>query len=269
MREPPIGSYRDAGRRPARARRPRDRRRRLAGARHRRHERHRARCRRARRRPGRPPAGRGDRPRLPDDRRALTSPGRDRRPASPYLSKEEPMPAATAAPARHRAARRREGLRCRVRLADGRVFTGRSRRSATAPCSWASCTSRPAGLSSSPRAPAATGACRSRPGGAPTTSCPADRPARLTGCGHCWRSPRGTPTPARRCSSPRRFGRRRGATSTRSARPAFCGSTSTGPTGCRRCGRSSRSGPVICSSRAAPVTRMLTGSSTGRCRRRR
>ena len=34
------------------------------------------------------------------------------------------MPAATAAPARHRASTAREGLRCRVRLADGRVFTG-------------------------------------------------------------------------------------------------------------------------------------------------
>ena len=34
------------------------------------------------------------------------------------------MPAATAAPARHRANTAREGLRCRVRLADGRVFTG-------------------------------------------------------------------------------------------------------------------------------------------------
>ena len=30
----------------------------------------------------------------------------------------------------------------------------------------------------------------------------------MTGWGHCWRSPRGTPTPARRCSSPRPFGRR-------------------------------------------------------------
>ena len=28
----------------------------------------------------------------------------------------------------------------------------------------------------------------------------------MTGWGHCWRSPRGTPTPARRCSSPRPFG---------------------------------------------------------------
>ena len=34
------------------------------------------------------------------------------------------MPAATAAPTRHRAPDEREGLRCRVRLADGRVFTG-------------------------------------------------------------------------------------------------------------------------------------------------
>ena len=30
----------------------------------------------------------------------------------------------------------------------------------------------------------------------------------VTGWSHCWRSPRGTPTPARRCSSPRPFGRR-------------------------------------------------------------
>ena len=55
-------------RRPARARRARDRRRRLAGARHRprrgQGDRH------AGRRPGRPPAGRGDRPRLPEHRRA-------------------------------------------------------------------------------------------------------------------------------------------------------------------------------------------------------
>jgi hypothetical protein len=34
------------------------------------------------------------------------------------------MPAATAAPARHRASTAREGLCCRVRLADGRVFSG-------------------------------------------------------------------------------------------------------------------------------------------------
>ena len=34
------------------------------------------------------------------------------------------MPAATAAPARHRANTARETLRCRVRLADGRVFSG-------------------------------------------------------------------------------------------------------------------------------------------------
>jgi hypothetical protein len=34
------------------------------------------------------------------------------------------MPAATAAPARHRANAARERLRCRVRLADGRVFSG-------------------------------------------------------------------------------------------------------------------------------------------------
>jgi hypothetical protein len=34
------------------------------------------------------------------------------------------MPAATAAPARHRANTERETLRCRVRLADGRVFSG-------------------------------------------------------------------------------------------------------------------------------------------------
>ena len=34
------------------------------------------------------------------------------------------MPAATAAPARHARQHAREGLRCRVRLADGRVFTG-------------------------------------------------------------------------------------------------------------------------------------------------
>ena len=36
------------------------------------------------------------------------------------------MPAATAAPARHRANAAREALRCRVRLADGRVFAGRA-----------------------------------------------------------------------------------------------------------------------------------------------
>ena len=34
------------------------------------------------------------------------------------------MPAATAAPTRHRAPDERDGLRCRVRLADGRVFSG-------------------------------------------------------------------------------------------------------------------------------------------------
>ena len=136
--------------------------------------------------------------------------GRDRRPASPYLSKEDPMPAATAAPARHRANSAREGLRCRVRLADGRVFTGplapeRHRALQLGDPARA----RPAGSSRSPRAPAATAACRSRPAAAPTTSCPADRPAEVTGWGHCWRSPRGTPTPARRCSSPRPFGQQR------------------------------------------------------------
>ena len=51
-------------------------------------------------------------------------PPRDRRQATPYLSKEDPMPAATDAPTRHRASDDRDGLRCRVRLADGRVFSG-------------------------------------------------------------------------------------------------------------------------------------------------
>ena len=53
-----------------------------------------------------------------------SSRGRDWRRAIPYLSKEDPMPAGTAAPTRHRAPVRRERPRCRVRLADGRVFTG-------------------------------------------------------------------------------------------------------------------------------------------------
>ena len=80
----------------------------------------------------------------------------------------------------------------------------------------------------------------------------------------CWRSRRGTPTPARRCSSRRRCGRRRGATSTPSARPAGCGSTSISPTGCRRCGRSSRSGPchLLVESSAGAVASTPIGSST-------
>ena len=69
------------------------------------------------RRPRRSPATTSAPPAVSDARR-------DRRPASPYLSREDPMPAATAAPSNDRAQSAGEELRCRVRLADGRVFTG-------------------------------------------------------------------------------------------------------------------------------------------------
>ena len=174
------------------------------------------------------------------------------------------MPAATAAPARHRANSAREGLRCRVRLADGRVFTG-----ALAP-------ERHRALQ--------LGILHEQTGGLVELAAGARRDGRLqittrrradhflpggqagrsrAGCGRCSRSPRGTPTAARRCSSPRPPGRRRAATSTRSARPASCGSTSTSPTSCRRCGRSSPSARATCSSRAAAAAACTpTGSST-------
>ena len=119
------------------------------------------------------------------------------------------MPAATAAPARHRANTARETLRCRVRLADGRVFSGPlgPERHRALQLGDPARGRRP-GWSRSPRAPAATGGCRSRLAAAPITSSPADGRAEVTGWGHCWRSPPGTPTPARRCSSPRPLGRR-------------------------------------------------------------
>ena len=51
--------------------------------------------------------------------------------------------------------------------------------------------------------------------------------------------------------------------STRSARAAVCGSTSTSPASCTRCGRSSPSGPATCwSARAARAAPTPTGSST-------
>ena len=142
------------------------------------------------------------------------------------------MPAATAAPARHRANTAREGLRCRVRLADGRVFAGRARAGAPsrAAARHPARADDRAGRDRRGRPPRRPAADHDPP---PRRPLPARRTGRrrLTGWSHCWRSPRGTPTPARRCSSPRPFGRRRGATSTRSARPASCGSTSTEPDG--------------------------------------
>ena len=162
-------------RRPARARRAPDRRRRLAGARHRRH---------------------GDTARV--DRRRSTG-DQDGRPQAEAIARDylttvgahepgagpaagEPIPEQGGSDARsHRRPRpapRQHRARAGCAAASGSLTDAsspaRSRRSATARCSSASCTSRRTGWSSSPPAPAATGGCRSRPAGAPTTSCPAD-----------------------------------------------------------------------------------------------
>ena len=100
--------------------------RRLAGARPRHRRRPGARDRHAREPRRRPPTGRGDRPRLPGEPRGLAARA-GREPTRPYLSTEDVMTTATAARVPDRASTQREGLRCRIRLADGRVFAGRAR----------------------------------------------------------------------------------------------------------------------------------------------
>ena len=142
------------------------------------------------------------------------------------------MVAATAAPARHRASTAREGLRCRVRLADGRVFTGALAPERHRALQLGILHEQTGGL-----VEIAAGARRDGrlqittrrradhflPGG---QAGGADWLGPLLALAGAARRPR-----ARRCSSPRRFGRRRGATSTRSVRPASCGSTSIEPDG--------------------------------------
>ena len=64
-----------------------------------------------------------DRPRLPHGRPLRSGTGA-RRAARPYLSREEQMPTATAVRAPQRASSAPAGLRCRIRLADWRTFTG-------------------------------------------------------------------------------------------------------------------------------------------------
>ena len=154
------------------------------------------------------------------------------------------MPAATAAPARHRAPDAREGLRCRVRLADGRVFAGplAPERHRALQLGHPARADRRAGRARRGRPPRRPAADHDPPARRPLPARRTGRRRRLAaGAAGARRAARRRA--ARRCSSPRPFGRRRGATSTRSARPASCGSTSTSPTSCRRCGRSSPSGP--------------------------
>ena len=112
------------------------------------------------------------------------------------------MTALTAVRASDRAPAEREGLRCRVRLADGRVFSGPLAPERHRALQLGVLHATPTGWSSSPPAPGATGGCRSRPAGGPTTSCPAATPAGVTGWPRCSSSRRRTPTAARRCSSP-------------------------------------------------------------------
>ena len=147
------------------------------------------------------------------------------------------MPTATAAPVPDRASTQRERLRCRVRLADGRVFAGdlAPERHRALQLGDAARADRP-GWSRSQREHGATGGCTI------TTRRRADHflaggAGRSGGLarGNCSRSP-ARHADARRGGVPRpgRAGRSRAATSTRSARPASCGSTSTGPDGLHR-----------------------------------
>ena len=120
------------------------------------------------------------------------------------------MPATTAAPARHRANPAREALRCRVRLADGRIFSG------------------PLASGAPPRTAARHPARADRRAGRDRRGRPARRaaadhdppprrplPARRQAGGGDWLGPllalaARHADAARRCSSPRRFGRSAG-----------------------------------------------------------
>ena len=138
------------------------------------------------------------------------------------------------------------GLRCRVRLDDGRRSAASCRQSATGRCISDCCTPSRTGWSSSPPAPDATGNFTSTRVRVPTTSCPAAAPARPDGSRRCSRSRPYTRIAARSCSSHPRSARRRAARSTPSRTPARCGSTSTSPDSYITCGRSSPRRPATC-----------------------
>ena len=178
------------------------------------------------------------------------------------------MPAATAAPSNDRAQRAGEGLRCRVRLADGRVFAGplsperhRALQLGMLHQHTAGLVELAAGVRRDGRLQITTRrrADHFLPGGR------AGRAGWLRAllalaARHADRGEEVFVAPAARA--------RRAATSTRSARPGACGSTSTTPTSCRPCGRSSPSAPATSSSRAGAAAACTpTGSSTSRCPR--
>ena len=122
------------------------------------------------------------------------------------------MPAATAAPAPAPRQTTREALRCRVRLADGRVFTGPLGPERHRALQLGVLHEHTAGLVELAAGARRDGRLQITTRRRADHFLPADTPVEAAGCSHCWRSPHGTPTPARRCSSPRRFGRRRAAT---------------------------------------------------------
>jgi hypothetical protein len=152
------------------------------------------------------------------------------------------MPAPTIAPVRDRAHPKRDGLRCRVRLADGRVFSGplaserhRALQLGVLHEQSDGLVELAAGVRRDGRLQIAT---RRRPdhflpggggGGGEWLR------ALLALAGHhAERAEEVFVAPAVRAV----------ARSMRSARPGSCGSTSTGPMGCRRCGHSLPSAPA-------------------------
>ena len=120
------------------------------------------------------------------------------------------MPATTAAPVRDRAHAKREGLRCRVRLADGRVFAGplAPERHRALQLGVLHEADRRAGRARRRRPPRRAAADHHPPARRPLPARRRGRRGRLA-ARRCSRSPHATPIAARRCSSPPPSGRRR------------------------------------------------------------
>jgi hypothetical protein len=150
------------------------------------------------------------------------------------------------------------GLRCRIRLHDGRVFCGELGPERHRALHLGLLHADSDGLVDSRRVPGRP-AARSRSTAAPgaSTSCPAAPPEGPDGSTCSWSTPGGsspasspargsTASRARRRSSVSRRARGRAAARTPSRTPGGSGSTSTVPSSCPPCGRSSPSGRVTC-----------------------
>ena len=180
------------------------------------------------------------------------------------------MTTATAARVPDRASTSAKGCAAGSGSLTGACSPASSRPDATTRCSSGCCTSKPPAWSSSQQGAGARAGCRSPHAGAPITSSPAAPPVRRAGSRSCSRSPGGTPRGRGGVRRARRARQRRGATSTRSARPGSCGSTSTEPgRAARHCGRSSPSGRATCSieSSVSGACARLLEARPSRCRR--